>query len=86
MWFQTLQIAFRPQVFGHGSTHLLRIHVLVVGQSVLTIHSGLQPLYGSPLYSGIQVQVPALHTAFTPQGEGLHGSATTSNSKKKKDM
>lgn len=41
-------------------------------------HSGLQPLYGSPEYSGKHVHDPApflsLHIAFGPHGEGLHGS------------
>lgn len=46
-------------------------------QSLLTTHSGRQPLYGSPKYSGRQVQEPAplrsRHSAFGPQGEGEQG-------------
>lgn len=53
------------------------MHVLSRGQSVLITHSGLQPAYGSPKYSGKQEQDPApwrsLQTALAPQGEGLHG-------------
>lgn len=40
-------------------------------------HSGLQPVYGSPKYSGKHVQEPAplssLQIALEPQGEGLQG-------------
>lgn len=41
-------------------------------------HSGRQPVYGSPKYSGKHEHDPAplrsLHTALLPQGDGLHGS------------
>lgn len=72
-WLYTLQIAFCPQVPGQGSAHLFRIHALLRGQSVFKTHSGRQPEYGSPRYSGIHVQMPSLHWALDPQGEGLHG-------------
>lgn len=40
-------------------------------------HSGLHPVYGSPMYSGRQVQDPtpfrSLQIAFAPHGDGLHG-------------
>jgi len=46
-------------------------------QSEFITHSGLQPSYGFPLYSGKQLHEPAplysLHIAFIPQGEGMHG-------------
>lgn len=63
---------------GHGSTHLLFTHALLLEQSEFVTHSGRQPVYGSPKYSGKHTQAPAplrsLHIAFAPQGEGLHGS------------
>lgn len=74
MWLITLHSAFSPQVPGQGSVHLFLIHALFLGHSVLSTHSGLQPLYGSPWYSGKQVQTPSLHSAFGPQGDGLQGS------------
>lgn len=48
IWFRTLQIAFLPQVPGHGSTHLFRTQALFKGQSLLRTHSGRQLVYGSP--------------------------------------
>jgi hypothetical protein len=69
----------RPQVPGHGSTHLFRTHAFALSQSVLRTHSGRQLEYGSPVYSGRQVHDPAplrsLHTAFAPHGDGLQGSS-----------
>lgn len=47
------------------------------GQSAFNTHSGLQPLYGSPWYSGRQVHIPSAHRAFGPHGDGLHGSMFT---------
>lgn len=70
-------MAFWEHVPGHGSEHLFPIHALFDGQSVLTVHSGLQSSYGFPKYSGKQVQDPApfcsLQIAFAPQGEGTQG-------------
>jgi len=74
VWFITLHKLFCPHVPGQGSTHLFRMHALSVEQSVLSTHSGRQPTYGSPKYSGKQIQMPLLHWAFGPQGDLLHGS------------
>lgn len=50
---------------------------LLLSQSELVTHSGLQPEYGSPKYSGKQEHDPApflsLHMALVPQGEGSQG-------------
>ena len=70
----TLHSAFVPQVPGQGSWHLDRIQLNVDGQSVSTTHSGRQPSYGLPIYSGKHSQSPFLHIAFGPQGDGLHRS------------
>lgn len=40
LWFTTLQNAFSPHVFGHGSVHFCLIHALSCGHSELTTHSG----------------------------------------------
>lgn len=67
----------RPHVPGQGSTHLLFTQALLRSQSELVTHSGLQPVYGSPKYSGKQIQEPApflsLQIAFAPHGDGLQG-------------
>lgn len=77
-WFTTLHSAFKPHMPGQGLRHLLLVHALSLGQSVFSTHSGLHPVYGSPVYSGRHVQDPApflsLQTAFGPQGLGLQGS------------
>ena len=71
-------LAFVPQVPGHGSMHFSCLHALFGGQSVELIHSGLQAKYGSPKYSGIHWQAAALflwlQSALDPHGVGLHGS------------
>jgi hypothetical protein len=76
-WFKTLQSALRPHTPGQGSTHLLLLQALFLAQSEFVTHSGRQPAYGSPKYSGRQTQDPApflsLHKALAPQGDGLHG-------------
>lgn len=50
-------------------------------QSVLIIHSGLQPSYGFPKYPGKQLHDPALfcslHMALTPQGDGVQGCGSS---------
>jgi len=51
------------------------MHALIMGQSVFKIHSGRQPEYGSPWYSLKHEQIPLLHNAFDPHGDGLHGSS-----------
>lgn len=70
----TVHSAFCPQVSGQGSIHLFRKHALSLEQSVFSTHSGLQAMYGFPWYSERQVQIPLLHSAFDPHGEGLHKS------------
>lgn len=40
-WLITVQVAYKPQMPGHGSTHLLRMQALLDGQSELNTHSGL---------------------------------------------
>lgn len=42
IWFCTLQSALNPQDPGQGSLHFSDIQAKFEGQSVLTIHSGLQ--------------------------------------------
>lgn len=49
MWFMTEQTALVPQVPGQGSIHLYLLHALSWGQSLLSKHSGLHSLYGSPM-------------------------------------
>lgn len=57
--------------------HLLLTHALSLEQSVFMTHSGLHAMYGSPKYSGKQVQEPAplrsLQIALAPQGDGSQG-------------
>jgi len=77
MWLMTSHRAFCPHVPGQGSTHLFLTHALSLEQSLLMTHSGLQPVYGSPWYSGRHVQIPFEHWAFGPHGDGLHGSSYT---------
>lgn len=60
-----------------GLMHRFLTHALSIGHSELIVHSGRHSKYGSPLYSGKQVQTPSLQTAFGPHGEGLHKSAST---------
>ena len=76
-WLATWHSAFRPHVPGHGSLHLLLTQARSLGQSVFSTHSGRQPVYGSPKYSGKHTHEPAplrsLQTAFAPQGDGLQG-------------
>lgn len=77
MWLTTSHRAPCPQVPGQGSAHLFLMQAFVLSQSVLNTHSGRQPVYGSPWYSGRQVQVPSRHSALGPHGDGLHGSDST---------
>lgn len=74
-WFIASHIAFRPHAPGQGSTHFLLRQALLCGQSLLSTHSGRQPVYGFPWYSGKHVQMPSLHKVLEPHGEGLHLSA-----------
>lgn len=74
----TLHSAFTPHRPGQGSTHLRFLQALFDGHSGFVVHSGLHATYGSPKYSGIHLQEPALflsvQIAFEPQGDGLQGS------------
>jgi hypothetical protein len=70
MWLTTSHLAFWPQVPGHGSTHFCLTHALSLGQSELITHSGLQPTYGSPWYSGRHEHIPSRHCALGPHGDG----------------
>jgi hypothetical protein len=72
-----------PHVPTQGSTHFFLKHALFCVQSVFTKHSGRQPKYGSPWYSGKHVHIPSLHAEFAPQGDGLHGSNSATMSEKK---
>lgn len=62
--------------------HLLFIQALFVEQSEFWTHSGLQPVYGSPKYSGRHVHEPtplrSLQMAFEPHGDGLQGLRSSS--------
>lgn len=69
---------------GQGSIHLDLTQALFLGHSLLSTHSGLQPLYGSPRYSGLHVHIPLLHKALEPQGEGLQGSVSTGATERKR--
>lgn len=69
-------MALDEQVPAHGSIHLFLTQDRSLGQSWLTTHSGLQPLYGSPWYSGMQEQIPSLQLAFAPQGDRIQGSSS----------
>lgn len=63
----TLHSAFVPQVPGHGSVHLCLTQALSLGQSLFKTHSGLHPMYGSPVYSGVQTHLSSKQIAFGPQ-------------------
>jgi hypothetical protein len=78
----TVQIALLAQVPGHGSMHLFLLQAMFLLQSPFSTHSGLQPILGSPKYSGRQLQSPLSQCVFGPQGEGLQGSLSTSTMKK----
>lgn len=81
-WLIILHSAYAPHIPGHGSRHLLFMQALSLGHSLFNTHSGLHPVYGSPVYSGIHEQDPALflslQIAFAPHGDGLQGSFGTS--------
>ena len=57
-------------------------------QSLFTTHSGRQPVYGSPKYSGRQLQMQELPltraSALGPQGLGLQGSLGGGGAAKRK--
>lgn len=66
-------MASAPHVPMHGSMHLLLMHDLVGLHSVFSVHSGRQPMYGSPKYSFMHVQMALSHFALAPHGDGSHG-------------
>lgn len=76
-------LALMPQTPGHGSLHLLFMQAFDRSHSEFCTHSGRQPVYGSPKYSGKQRQEPAplrsLQTAFAPHGDGEHGFTSSLN-------
>lgn len=71
-----------PHAPWHMSIHLLLEHALSNEQSLFVTHSGRQPRYGSPKYSGAHVHAPAefltVHIALGPQGDGLQGFVSSS--------
>lgn len=56
---------------------MLFAQALSNGQSEFCTHSGRHSRYGSPRYSGMQLQIPLRHSALSPHGDGLHGSDVT---------
>lgn len=76
MWLIMLHNALTAQAPGQGFSHLLRIHALLRGQSVFKMHSGRQPMYGSPWNSDKHVHTPSEHLALEPQGDGTQASCT----------
>lgn len=76
LWFLTWQTDPMPQVFGHGSAHLLLMQALSGAHSDETTHSG-RHCGGDPIYPGAQEHTawPALLRQLLdgPQGDGEHG-------------
>lgn len=70
-----------PHKPGQGSLHFCRMQAILAGHSALIVHSGLQ-FGGLPLYVGKQEHdgIPPIsrHSENAPQGDGIHGSLTTS--------
>lgn len=81
MWLYTLHVACWPQTPGHGSLHLFLIQASCKGHSLFIVHSGRHIWYGSPWYSGKHVQIPSVHWALAPHGEGSHESVDWVGSK-----
>lgn len=75
-WFITVHWAKVPQEPGQGSLHFSLIQAWLREQSEFTVHSGRQ-FGGLPIKFGKQEQedMPLLsrHSAFGPQGDGMHG-------------
>lgn len=72
----TEQRAFAAQEPGHGSLHFLFMQAKLLEQSSFTTHSGRQ--FGDvPIKSGKHEHEGnspfTWHTAFGPQGDGMHG-------------
>lgn len=70
-------LALMPHTPGQGSLHRLLTQAFVRSHSEFCTHSGRQPVYGSPKYSGRQRHEPtplrSLQTALAPHGDGEHG-------------
>lgn len=47
-WFRTKHSAFGAQLLGHGFWHLFWTQFKFNAQSLFVVHSGRQPVYGSP--------------------------------------
>ena len=90
LWLITLHSALNPQTPGQGSTQCWLTQARVVIQSELMTHSGLQPEYGSPKYSGLQLHMQelplTLASALAPQGFGLQGSLGGGGAKNKQKL
>lgn len=75
-----LQRALNPHEPGQGFTHFWLLQASERGQSVLTIHSGLQ-VGGAPRYPATQEQTgcPLIsrQILFGPHGEGEQGFSFT---------
>lgn len=80
LWLLTWHWALSPHVPGHGSMHFWLLQAWSLGQSELTVHSGLQD-GGLPMYPGTHEHTACWfivrHWLFGPQGDGLHGFSTT---------
>lgn len=88
LWLMTLHLAPIPHAPGHGFVHLWLLQASFCGQSVLTMHSGLQ-VGGLPKNPLMHEQTAwpftILHSLLGPQGVGLHRlmGITSDRSKKK---
>ena len=88
LWLTMLHLAPIPHVPGHGFVHLWLLQASFCGQSVLTMHSGLQ-VGGLPKNPLMHEQTAwpftILHSLLGPQGVGLHRlmGITSDRSKKK---
>lgn len=76
LWVIVLQIAFIPQVPGHGSIHFLLTHAIVGWQSEFITHSG-RHIGGVPKNPCKHEQTAwlllSLHWLLGPHGDGIQG-------------
>lgn len=76
-WFTTKHFALSPQADWHGLTHLFSTQALLLGHSVLIVHSG-RHVGGVPKKLDLQEHTPwpfkTRQLLFGPQGEGSQGS------------
>lgn len=86
LWFRTVQRALSPHELSQGFTHFMFTQARVCSQSVLTVHSALQP-GGRPMKPGSQEQEACWpktrHKLLGPQGEGSQGLVLVVDSKSK---